>query len=44
MKNAVKGLDKTGRAFKYVKSKFPNVTESKIKDGLFIETQIRELI
>jgi hypothetical protein len=44
MKNFVKGMDKTSRGFKYVKSKFPNVSDTKIKAGLFIGPQIRELM
>jgi hypothetical protein len=44
MKNFVKGMDKTGRGFQYVRNKFPNVTDAKIKEGIFIETQIKELI
>jgi hypothetical protein len=44
MKNLVKGIDKIRRGFQYVRSKFPNVIDAKIKDGIFTETQIRELI
>ena len=44
MKNFVKGMDKTGRVFQYVKNKFPNVTEAKIKEGVFIGPQIREMM
>ena len=32
MKNFVKGIDKTGRGFEYVRNKFPNVSDAKIKD------------
>jgi hypothetical protein len=35
MKNFVKGIDKTGRGFEYVRNKFPNVSDAKIKDGTF---------
>jgi len=31
MKNFVKGMDKTGHGFKYVKNKFPNVTQKSKK-------------
>jgi len=31
-KNFVKGMDKTGNGFKYVRNKFPNVSYAKIKD------------
>jgi len=43
MKNTVKGMDKTGRGFKYVRNKFPNVMQ-KIKEGIFIGPQIREVM
>ena len=42
MKNFVKGIDKTGRGFEYVRNKFPNVT--KIKEGYIYRTPIRELM
>jgi len=44
MKNFVKGLDKTGRGFEYVRNKFPNVSDAKIKESVFIGPQIRELM
>ena len=44
MKNLVKGVDKTGRGFEYVRTKFPNVSDAKIKEGIFIVPQIRELM
>jgi len=44
MKNFVKGLDKTGRGFEYVRNKFPNVSDAKIKDGIFTGPQTRELM
>jgi len=40
----LKGMDKTGRGFQYVRNKFPNVSDAKIKDGLLIGPQIRELM
>ena len=36
MKNFVKGIDKTGRGFEYVRNKFPNLSYAKIKLGIFI--------
>jgi len=36
MKNFVKGMDKIGRGFEYVRNKFPNVSDAKIKEGIFI--------
>jgi len=44
MKNFVKGMDKTGRGFEYVWNKFPNVSDAKIKDGIIIRPQNRELM
>jgi len=37
-------MDKTGRGFQYVRSNFPNVSDAKIKEGIFIGPQIRELM
>jgi len=34
MKNFVKGMDKTGHGFKYVRNKFPNLSDAKIKEGM----------
>ena len=44
MKNFVKVMDKSGRGFQYVRNKFPNVTDEKIKEDIFIGPQIRELM
>jgi len=44
VKNFVKGMDKIGRGFQYVRSKFPNVSDAKIKEGIFLGPQIRELL
>ena len=40
----VKGMDKTGRGFEYLGNKFPNVSDAKFKEGIFIGPQIRELM
>ena len=40
----MKGTDKAGRGFEYVRNKFPNVSDAKIKEGIFIEPQIREVV
>jgi len=29
-------MDKTGHGFKYVRNKFPNVSDPKIKEGIYI--------
>jgi hypothetical protein len=44
MKNFVKVIDKTNCGFEYVRNKFPNVSEAKVKEGIFIGPQIRELM
>ena len=44
MKNFVKGMDKTGCGFEYMRNKFPYVSDAKIKESIFIGPQIRELI
>ena len=44
MKNFVKGMDKIGRGFQYVRNKFPNASDAKIKEGIFVGPQIRELV
>ena len=36
IENCVKGVDKTGRGFEYVRNTFPNVSDAKTKEGLFI--------
>ena len=37
-------MDKIGCEFEYVRNKFPNVCDAKIKEGIFIGSKIRELI
>ena len=44
MTSFVKGMDKTGRGCEYLRNKFPNVSDAKIKVGIFIGPQIRELM
>ena len=44
MKNFVKALDRNGPAFQYLRSKFPRVSEAKIKEGIFNGPDIRELM
>ena len=43
-KEFVKGIDKTGRGFEYVWNKFPNLSDTKIKESIFIGPQIKELM
>ena len=35
MKNFVKDMDKTGRGFEYVKNKFPDVSDAKIRGYIY---------
>jgi hypothetical protein len=44
MKNFVKETDKNGARFMYLKHKFPRLSDAKIKEGIFVGPQIRELI
>jgi len=36
MKNIVRGMDKTGGGSEHVRSKFPNVSDAKVKEGIYI--------
>ena len=44
MKNFVKAMDKTGAGFLYLSRKFPKMAEAKVKEGVFIGPQIRQLL
>ena len=45
VKNFVKSMGKkNSRGFKYLQKKFPNVSEAKLKEGIFVGPQIRELL
>ena len=37
-------MNKKGGAFKYLKTKFPHVSDAKIKKGIFVGPQLRELL
>ncbi|UYV69193.1 K02A2.6-like [Cordylochernes scorpioides] len=43
MKNFVKALDRNASGFAYLKQKFSSISEAKIKEGIFVGPQIREL-
>jgi hypothetical protein len=43
MKNFVKAMDRTGSVFEYLAEKFPQRSEAKIKEGVFMVPQIRKL-
>jgi len=36
-------MDRNNTAFKYLKNKFPRINDAKIKEGIFVGPQIREL-
>jgi len=36
-------MDQNGTAFKFLKNNFPRVSDTKIKEGVFVGPQIREL-
>ncbi|XP_034195319.2 uncharacterized protein LOC117611480 [Osmia lignaria lignaria] len=44
MKNFVKAMDKSGPGFEYLKTKFPSISDAKIKEGIFVGPQIRNLM
>ena len=44
MKNFVKAMDRDGPAFRYLSEKFHTLSEAKMKEGIFIGPQIRELL
>ncbi|GBM85894.1 hypothetical protein AVEN_144321-1 [Araneus ventricosus] len=44
MKNFVKAMDCGGRGFQYLCLKFPKVSETKIKEGIFVGPQFRQLM
>ncbi len=43
-KQFVKKLDHDGKGFKYLREKFPNLSEDKVKGGVFVGPQIRKLM
>lgn len=43
-KNFVKALNKEGPAFGYLKSIFPNLSDAKIKEGVFVGPQIKKML
>jgi len=44
IKKSVKGMDKTGCGFQYVRNKFPNVSDAKIKEAISRGPLIMELM
>ena len=44
MKNFVKALDKDGQSFRFLQTKFPYVSDAKLRAGVFDGPQIRKLM
>ena len=44
MKNFVKKLDSDTDAFRYMRNKFPGLSYAKVKEGVFIGPQIKEIM
>ena len=44
MKNFVKALHKNGAAFQHLSTVFPGLSAAKLKEGIFIGPQIREVL
>ncbi len=44
MKQLVKSIDRTGPAFCFLKLKFPAISDAKIKEGVLVGPQIRQLM
>ena len=44
MKNIVKALYKNGAAFQHLSTVFPGLSAAKLKEGIFVGPQIREVL
>ncbi|GFY31598.1 uncharacterized protein TNCV_4199101 [Trichonephila clavipes] len=44
MKQFVKALDKEGECFKYLCEQFPGLSDAKLKEGIFVGSDIRKLL
>lgn len=44
MKNFVKAMDRASDGFQYLQRKFPRISEAKLKEGIFVGPQIRQLM
>ncbi|GBN46008.1 hypothetical protein AVEN_107081-1 [Araneus ventricosus] len=44
MKQFIKSLSKDGECFRYLCSKFPKLSEAKLKEGVFTGAEIRKLL
>ena len=44
MKNFVGGMNKEGQTFKYLRNKFPKISDAKLIEGIFVGSQIHQLM
>ncbi|XP_053968164.1 uncharacterized protein LOC128869618 [Anastrepha ludens] len=44
MKNFVKAMDKTGKGFLHLKEKFKYLSDAKLKEGIFVGPEIRQVL
>ena len=44
MKNFVKAMNQDGATFKYICNKFPVLSQAKLKEGIFVGSQINKLL
>ena len=44
MKNSVKALHKSGAAFQHLSTVLPGLSAAKLKEGIFVGPQIREVL
>ena len=44
IKNSVKAIDQNSTGYTYLKDKFPRISEAKIRGGVFVGPQIRQII
>jgi len=44
MKNFIKAMNKHGRGFEHLREKFPKLGDAKLKECIFVEPQVREII
>jgi hypothetical protein len=40
----VNALEKSGKSFLYLRSKFPNLSDAEVREGIFVSPQIRKLM
>ena len=42
MKTFIEGMNQKGKAFKYLRDKFPRLSDAKVKEGIFVGSPIRQ--